>query len=139
MRRVEALVRIFLKAATQNPDEGWGCQRYPSREVRGRGPEDCMHRLDRRGTRKRPLARQHLVEDNTKGKDVRAGVGSLSSDLLRGHVAERAEDDAALGKRLRTGDVVRFRDVGLGETEVEDFQPAFGREEQVGGLDVAMD
>ena len=52
-------------------------------------------------TRKGPAAGNHLVEHCAERKDVGAGVGLFSFQLLRGHVLVGAEDGSLLRKRFR--------------------------------------
>ena len=51
--------------------------------------------------RERALARGHLVKDHAEREDVGAGIGVAAFELLRRHVAQRAQN------RVRTGEVGR--------------------------------
>ncbi len=101
-------------------------------------------RDDRAGrTRKRPTARRHLVQDEPEREEIRARIERFTAQLLRRHVRHGADRDAAIGEvchdRLRY--LPRYdlgRERGLGHAEVENLRPA-GRQEDIGGLDVAMD
>ena len=94
------------------------------------------------------LARGHFVEDGAEGEEIGAGVEILGAGLLGGHVGDGAESAA------RAGEVVGVAAIGgesfagggfgagagdFGETEVENFGLAAGGDEDVGGLDVAVD
>ncbi len=50
----------------------------------------------------RALARGHLVKDHTEREDVGAGISVAAFELLRRHVAQRAQN------RVRTSDVARL-------------------------------
>ena len=98
-------------------------------ERRRRAVEDAaQHGVDRAG--KRLLIREQLVEDRADGEDVAPVIDLRTRDLLGRHVIERAEHHA----RLRHARVGQARDA-----EVEDLERAFGGDDQVGRLDVAMD
>ena len=72
----------------------------------------------------------------------RASAG-FPSYLLGGHVADGAHDETGFGSRLhggRVGAVLRgFRARELREPEVQNLGPAVIREEQIFGLEVAVD
>src|SRR5208337_4570477 len=76
------------------------------------------------GLLKGALAREHFVEDGAKSKDVRAVIGALAADLLRGHIADGTHDnawfrDAADGARAIFGSLQRLGE--LSQAEVENF------------------
>ena len=112
------------------------------REIRRLLRQDRRDRVGRRVAAERALPREHLVEDRPEREDVGPAVGGLAAHLLRRHVAHRAEDDAGLRAgdraqvRLPTGLVV---DLQLRESEVEDLDAPVSGEEQVFGLEIAMD
>jgi hypothetical protein len=87
------------------------------------------------------LAAEHFVKDRSKRKNVRARVGRLSTHLLGSHVARGAEHDA--GRCAHRGNcrsvIVRRSLNKLGETEVQNFDPAVFGDENIFGLQVAMD
>src|ERR671933_719251 len=77
------------------------------------------------------LARQHLVEDDAQGVDVRALVEGVARGLLGRDVARRA-----------VGDLRRVGLLGpdqLDDAEVCDLDAVAGRDHDVRGLEVAVD
>ena len=90
------------------------------------------HRLGGRGLAlERPGAGQQLEGDDRERVAVARRGRRLAARLLRGEVPGRADDGARLGER---GEVSGARDA-----EVGDLDPVVVVEQQVGGLDVAMD
>ena len=90
------------------------------------------------GRSMRKPAREHLEEQDAQGVDVAPRVDGrrLSGDLLRAHVGERAEE--LTGARLQGGELY----VGVGharDAEVEDLRLALLVDEDVLGLEVAVD
>ena len=87
--------------------------------------------------------REHLVQDRAEREDVRPRVGRLALDLLGRHVAERAHHDAGLRPRRGRRQVRRLAALflvrQLREAEVEDLETAVFGDEQVLGLQVAVD
>ena len=77
-------------------------------------------------------ARHDLVEDHAERVDVRALIHLLAEDLFRGHVLRRS-DDIARFRQLRVAFALRG-----GDAEVHDLEQAFGVDEDVRGLEVAM-
>src|SRR5207248_8269688 len=129
--RLEAARGFLLEAAARNAlelDRGADRQRMRS------GVQDSL--LDRmlRGSLEWRRASKHLVENHARGEEIRAHVRRLAADLLGRHVADGAEDRAAL-RVQRLAD--RLEE--LGDAEVENLQPPVAREEEVGRLQVAVD
>jgi len=84
------------------------------------------------GSRVRQLARKHLIQHAPQRVDVGARIeGALAGGLLRAHIARRAHDQPGVGQAARL--VPRSCDA-----EVGDEGRSVGREQQVLGLDVAM-
>ena len=88
-----------------------------------------------------PAARQHLVQHGPEREDVRAMVRGQAPHLLRGHVAERAQHHARLGRRAQgrsagAGPLGGPRNPG--QAEVEDLHATVVGHEQVGGLEIAV-
>ena len=90
-------------------------------------------------------AGEEVVEDGTEGVDVAAGVDGLAAGLLGRHVADRSEQGAGGGD---VGDGVGGAGIGigicplgqvLGEAPVDDDGLAELADEDVGGLEVAVD
>lgn len=93
-------------------------------------------------------ARGHLVQHEPEGEQIGARVDRLAPCLLRGHVRDGADRHAGAGQRLvrnahggqrglrRHDDLRTGRE--LCEPEVEDLGVAALRDEDVGGLDIAM-
>ena len=89
----------------------------------------------------RRTAGEHLVENRAEAEEVGPGVDGFAADLLRRHVAGRADHRPGLGLGRRAAGRCRLvaRPRELGDAEVEDLDPPVARDEQVVGLQVAMD
>lgn len=95
------------------------------------------------------MAGGHFVENDAERKEVGARVELLGANLFGGHIGDSAESAAGTGElggsNCLGGEGVggdgsgRGRGGNFGETEVEDFGAALAGNENVGGLDVAMD
>ena len=142
VRRVETLLGILLDAMPHDALETRRDALVRDGKIRRFFPEDRRHRLGRRVAAERSLAREHLVEDGTEGKDVRPGVGGLAFHLLGRHVTERAHHDAGLRpgrSRRQVGHLsALFLMLQLGKAEIENLETAVLRHEQVLGLEVAV-
>ena len=90
------------------------------------------HRLGGRGlSLERPGAGQQLEGDDREGVAVAGRCRRLATGLFRGQVPGRADDRAGLGE----GGEMR----GARDAEVGDLDSVLVVEQQVGGLDVAVD
>jgi hypothetical protein len=92
-RVVKTILRIPLETAAQQAAKFVRCV---GRQLR---PVDVLaqHRGNRVGrgvALERPMARDHLVDDDAERPDVRALVHGEAARLLRRHVGGRAEHDA---------------------------------------------
>ena len=101
------------------------------RRIRFEHRQEGVHRA---GRLERGAAGEHLIEDRSQAPDIarRADVAATPGRLLRRHVARGAEDGAC----------VRHRGIGLeplGQPEVGDARAAVGVDEDVGGLQVAVE
>ena len=137
-------LRILLEAVADDALETRRDVLVGDGKIRRILAQDRRHRVRGRVAVECALARQHLVEDRPEGEDVAAGVGGLAADLLGRHVAERAQDDAGLGAPGLRREVrpARVRALGLcqlGEAEVEDLDASVFGDEDVLGLQVAVD
>ncbi len=77
------------------------------------------------------LAREHLVGDDAQGVQIARLPGRASRDLLGGEVFRRADDHPGLGDAGRRA--------LAGDPEVHDLGQSFPGQEDVAGLDVAVD
>src|SRR5437773_4219752 len=106
-----------------------------------------LHNLqrERRGARpdERQLPGQHLEQDDAERKNIGPMIDLFAERLFGRHVGDRARHRGRTGRRRRGGPGrVLPRRASRGprrQTEVEDLRVALGRDDDVGGLDVAMD
>jgi hypothetical protein len=105
--------------------------------------EDGAHGVGGGITVKGAFAGEHLVEDGAEGEDVGARIGGLAADLFGRHMADRAHDGTGVGPDLLGGSVGggigRLGAGEFGQTEVQNLYPPVIGNEQVFGLQVAMD
>ena len=100
-------------------------------DERGRLGDVRVHLRHVGGLVVREALGQRLVEDAAERVDVGAGVHRLAADLLGGGVVDAAHEQAGLGQGVLGG--------VLGEAEVGEVDVLLGADQDVGGLDVAVD
>src|SRR5207302_8689068 len=96
--------------------------------------------------RERELAGGQLIEDAAEREEIASSVEFLAARLFRRHVGDGADGGAGAGEQESFG-IAESRAVEagmmfgekLGETKIEDFDGAAFGDENVGGLDVAME
>ena len=97
----------------------------------GRFVQLAAEQVDRARRLEREPPREHPVQDHAERVDVARGRSGLSGRLLRRHVRSRPDERSGFGQRVHTG---HPRDA-----EVRDLRAALLVEEDVGGLQVAVD
>src|SRR5205823_3873104 len=97
--------------------------------------DDRVTRLHLRSAPEGRAARKHLVEDDPGAEDVGAVIDLLSPHLFRRHVFHRAGREVAGGAWAAGGSGAGE----LGDAEVEDLERAVFAEEEVLGLEIAVD
>ena len=91
---------------------------------------------------KRTLAGEHLVENRPKGEDVSAMVDGLAAYLFGRHVAGRPHHQAGIGSRSQSLVPLgrpRLALCQLREAEVQNLDSSVFGDEEVFGLEIAMD
>jgi hypothetical protein len=125
-----ALLGILRQRALSHPGEGgrsiWANGRQRGRRLLELAAKDldCARRLEREPPR------QHPVEDDSEGVDVRRGRHLLRLRLLRRHVRGSSHQRAGVRQRVRAG--------YTSDAEVGDLRAAFLVEDDVHRLQVAM-
>src|SRR5205823_3786440 len=143
---LKTLVGIFLQAMADEAIERVRHARIQLDYVGGIVLENGVQRFDRRLAAEGLLRREHLEEHRSEREDVGAMVAGVAADLFGGHVADRAEEAARLGR----GAVQRRRGLvnwltksrhawlhQLDEAEVEDLHVPVARDEDVLRLQIA--
>ena len=157
LRRRPAAIGHLLQASIDDGDERAG----KLGSVGGQARHRVVERL--RVFPQRPIAelvervaaREHAVQDDADGPDVSAAVDRAGAELLGGHVRRGSDQHAVLGwpaLALELAGELRERADAAGapaalrlglqdlhETEVEDFDLARRGEQDVVGLQIAMD
>ena len=129
-----AFVRLFREAFQADRHQ---VARNPGLQA-GRGDRlllgDLSDGLHHRGAFERRPSGQHLVEDRAQGVDVGGRTDLVNSPprLLGGHVTGRAQDRAGVSQLAALLNP-------FGQAEVRDLGDVVRREEDVGGLQVAVD
>ena len=144
--RLEALVGALLEAVPEHALEpGAGPSRAAARgeTVEGVLLEDRRHRLGRRLPLEGALPGRHLEQHRAEREDVGALVHDLAAHLLGRHVDDGPRNGARRGVvdlGGRGGVAAERARLGLPrEPEVEHLDAPVGRQEQVLGLEVAVD
>ena len=117
--------------------------------------DDRVHRVHRADSAEGELARDHLVEDDAQGENVRGLPEGRPAGLFGAHVGGRPDDGSdhrprrgeariqGRGPRLdlRPGDpgALLLADRARRQPEIQELGVAVGRDHDVVGLDVAVD
>ncbi len=131
----KALVGILRQRLRHDPVELGGHSHIERGRHRGIVLDDLLRDGPGALPRKRLLAGQELVQDDTRRKNIGAPVDAQTLDLLGRHVGGRTDHRARL-RALSVGAV------GIGDArhaEIGELGPALAVEHDVGGLDVAVD
>ena len=140
--RVVALVALFPQGSLDDPLQFFR-HLADLGERRRIAKEDGADDVGRGGALERRLPGEHFVEKDAEREQVGAPVDVAPTRLLRGHVVERAHDDAVSRlHELRRGVIARRKALPpheLRQTEVQDLDIAIGANHHVLGLQVAMD
>jgi hypothetical protein len=83
-----------------------------------------------------------LIQNDAQGEQVRSVISRGASGLFRTHVRDCAHDNTGLGERnmrLLGFACVRVRPRDFGQSEVEHFDVATGRDHEIGGCYIPMD
>ncbi len=112
--------------------------------------ENAIENQRRGRTGEGKSAGRHFIEHNSEREEIRPGIELFSAGLLGGHVGDRAHGASRAGEKIGSGlraglqravaRLGRFLRHGeLGEAKVQNFRRAARDQEDVRGLDVAMD
>ena len=117
-------------------DSGQPVRNVAAHRTHGAGahPQPRDHRAERRLTRERQLAGQHLEQDDAGGVEIGALVERLAQRLLGRDVVRRT-DHASRQRRARGVLVIQ----PARQAEVGELHRSIGGNQHVLGLDVAMD
>ncbi len=140
---LESLLGVLFETVPQDPLEPRRNVLVRDRKIRRVLPEDRGHGVRSGIAVERALPRKQLVEDRAEREDVAAGVRRPPAHLLGGHVTHGPEHDTRFracgrGKVRVPGGGALLHVRQLRETEVEDLDPAFVRDENVLGLQVPV-
>src|SRR5207237_3003620 len=101
--------------------------------------QNCMTNIDAGFPLERPRARQQLVEQHARRKNIRARIDSFTTGLLRRSVGGRAVRNADFSQirvMNSTGYVTLINE--LGQTKVENLDLPRGRDHDVAGFYISM-
>ncbi len=142
-RRGVAIDRVLAQATLDDPPQRGGGSGRPRRERLGLLAQDRRQGLRRAAAPERTVARQQLVHDRPERELVGPEIHGRAAGLLGRHVRRGPHHDA--GRRLVAVGrwdlrlVVRAGLRELRETEVGDLREARSRDEDVFGLQIAVD
>ena len=138
---MEAIVGAFGEATLDDAHERRRQGRIEAGKGSGLAPQDRGHRLRGGLLLEGPTAPERLVEHHAASKDVRPRVGGQPTHLLRRHVCRGAEGGGSFGGQgfPRFGRGVFALAGGCGQAQVQDLDPAVRGDEEVLGLEVAME
>ena len=129
-RAAVSLLRV-LRQRTQDDRVELVRDLGPLRRGRLGNRGEVLHRdLERRIPTERDAAREHLVEHDPGGVEIRGRPGRETARLLGRQVLGGADDRACFRHLARAG---------AGDSEVHDLDAAVGRDDDVVRLDVAVD
>lgn len=136
------LVWILLQTAAQQAGQRRIEFTAGLRNLEGVVVQNCVQAFTGRSASKRPLTGEHFKKDRAQIEKVAAVVCDPSPELLGRHIARRPENTPG-SVLIRTGcrgiSLPRgFRLCELGQTEVENLNPAVASYKQVLGLEVPM-
>ncbi len=142
--RLEALGGILFEAVAQDAFLFLAHRAFYVSLGEGILVEDGLQGVGVRAASKGGLAGEHLVEHASQGEEIGARVDRLPPRLLGRHVADGADHLAGLGEGVDDGGVCGVvrrseRRQLQRDAEVEDLDAAVVGEEEVLGLEVAMD
>ena len=138
---VKPLGGVLLEAPPDDAVEARWERRVDLREVLRLCVKDGADGVGGRRALKRPPAGQHLVEHCAEREHIGALIDREAAQLLRRHVANRSEHRS----RRRASDRWRHRrersriDLLLCQPKIEDFGSTGGGDEDVLGLEIAVD
>src|SRR5678816_4339138 len=133
----EAVGRILRKRPVENTLESrWNIWVELENRPRGRVDDGVKH-LNPVPALERGVSSEHFIENHAEAEDVRPMVYFFSSRLLRGTVTHRAVRNTKFGHCLFSGKRIIITE-HLREPEVEHFHLTRLRNDDVCGLDIAM-
>ena len=136
-------LRVLGNAQSQHlAKRSWSLSRqcFPFRLLRQHVREGVRHIL----ARKRTLAREHLIQNDTERPNIRTFIDLLALRLFGAHIRRGPEDHSdprrvsGESRRHRAIGVGSFFDEGLGKAEVENYDFAVLGELDVGRFQISM-